>query len=205
MTDFPEFILASQSPRRSHLLTKAGYRFRVEPPTLSQRVSLSHALTPTQLAEALAYFKARTVQRRHRDAIVLAADTVVAHGGRVFGKAQDADDARRILGELSGTIHEVITALAMLLPPARPGAGERRLIFADTTHVHMRKLTDEEIQRYIDSGEWRDKAGAYAVQETGDAFIDRIEGSFTNVIGLPMELLARLMATAAAELDAPEA
>ncbi len=204
MTAFPEFILASRSPRRRDLLAEAGYRFRVEPPTLAEPQSLAVDLTPIQLAEALAYFKARSVQRRHRDDVILGADTVVAHAGRVFGKADDADVARQILTELSGTIHEVITALAVLLPPAEPGQTSRRLIAADTTRVHMRPISADEIERYVASGEWRDKAGAYAVQETGDAFIDHLDGSYSNVVGLPMELLQRVLARAADQLAAPE-
>ena len=191
MSELPEFILASRSPRRRDLLKRAHYRFRVVPPTLPEPPTPAGHVNPRELAEALAYFKARSVRTAHPGAIVLGADTVVARSGRIFGKANDEADARRTLRELSGTAHEVITALAMLLP-GRDGGDPTRLLAAETTRIVMRELGDEEIARYVDSGEWRDKAGAYAVQETGDAFIDHIDGSFSNVVGLPMELLERL-------------
>ncbi len=194
MREFPEFILASRSPRRRDLLTRAHYRFRVVAPALPEPETPSMSPAPTQLAEALAYFKARAVQVDCPDDIVLGADTVVAHEGHIYGKAADADEARQILAALSGSKHEVITAIAVLLP-ARPAAGEagpRRVLAAETTHIHMRDLSDEEIGLYVASGEWRDKAGAYAVQETGDAFIDHIDGSYSNVVGLPIELVEQL-------------
>lgn len=191
MKDFPEFILASRSPRRRELLAEAGYRFRVVPPPLDEPPP-GPGTTPAHLAEALAYFKASSVLARHPDSIVLGADTVVALGDEVFGKAQDEPHAREILSVFSGTRHRVITALALILPPPRPGGGEHRLLASTATHVSMRRLAAEEIDRYVASGQWRDKAGAYAIQEGADAFIEKVEGSFTNVIGLPMELLEQL-------------
>jgi len=203
VTEFPEFILASRSPRRHDLLRRAQYRFRVVPPAISEPAARAEQVNALELAEALAYFKARSVQKDHPDAIVLGADTVVARGGHIFGKAEDETEARRFLAELSGTEHQVITALAMLLPGGDGGA-PRRLLAAETTHVFMRELSDDEIGRYVASGEWRDKAGAYAVQETGDAFIDHIDGSYSNVVGLPMELLERLTDRAARDLGEAE-
>jgi len=190
MKDFPEFILASRSPRRADLLTEAGYRFQVVPPPLAEPPDAPGA-APGPLAEALAYFKARSVQARRPDRIVLGADTVVAHEGEIFGKARDADDARRLLATIAGTRHAVTTGLAVLVP-ARRGGEPHRLLAADTTAVTVKPLTDEQVDAYVASGEWRDKAGAYAIQETADAFVERIEGSFTNVVGLPMELLERV-------------
>jgi len=187
--DFPEFILASRSPRRAALLTEAGYRFQVVPPPLAEPPDVPTA-APGPLAEALAYFKARSVQADRADRIVLGADTVVAYRGNIFGKARDADDARRMLATIAGTRHAVITGLAVLVP-AR-GGEPHRLLAADTTAVVMKPLTEAELDAYVASGEWRDKAGAYAIQETADAFVERLEGSFTNVVGLPMELLERL-------------
>ena len=119
---------------------------------------------------------------------VLAADTIAALGNRVFGKPADRDDARRILQSLSGTTHQVITGVTLL--DAASGAW---LIRHDSTDVTMRRLAEREVEDYLDGGEWMGKAGAYGIQDKGDAFVERIEGSFTNVVGLPMELLARML------------
>lgn len=193
MKDFPQFVLASQSPRRRQLLTEAGYRFEVMPPPVSEPPLGSHA-NPPQLAEALAYFKACSVLGERPDRIVLAADTIVACCDQLLGKADDEAHARKMLTMLSGSRHQVITGLAILVPvcPDQPPGPQERLLASDVTHVTMRPLTPAEIDGYVASGEWRDKAGAYAIQETGDAFIEKIEGSWSNVVGLPMELLERL-------------
>ena len=196
MRNYPEFVLASRSPRRRQLLEQAGYRFRVVPPPLPEPSCPALAVAPAQLAEALAYFKARAVARRLPDEIVLGADTVVACGGRLLGKARDADEARRMLSTLSGTRHAVITGLALLAPAGGAGLAPRRYLASETTYVTMRPLSDQEIDRYVASGEWRDKAGAYAIQENADAFVERLEGSFSNVVGLPVELLGRLLEVA---------
>ena len=188
MRDFPPFILASRSPRRRELLERAGYEFRVVRPPLSEPQNLPQA-SPAQLAEALAYFKARSVQACHPEQIVVGADTVVALDGRVYGKAADAAHARRLLERLSGTRHAVTTGLAILIPSA---AGER-LLGSETTYVTMRRLGPEELDAYLRSGQWRDKAGAYGIQETADRFVEKVEGSFTNVVGMPMELLERML------------
>ena len=192
MNDLGEFILASRSSRRSQLLRQAGYRFRIEPPPLDEPAAAEEHTSPAQLAEALAYFKARSVLVANPGGIVLGADTVVALGDEVFGKAADETGAREMLSRFSGTRHCVITGLALLAPPEHPSGAEQRLIASDTTYVTMRPLAAAEIDDYVASGEWRDKAGAYAIQETADVFVEKIEGSFTNVVGLPMELLERL-------------
>lgn len=193
MTQAPEFILASRSPRRCELLRQAGYRFRVVPPPLHEPPPPAHEEAPAQLAEALAYFKARSVYRDRPGNIVLGADTVVACGGKILGKAEDEANARRMLSTISGTRHQVTTGLALLVP-ATANEKYRRLLAAETSYVTMRRVSHEEIDQYVASGEWRDKAGAYAIQESADAFIETVDGSFTNVVGLPMELLAQMLA-----------
>ena len=195
MKGLPQFILASHSPRRAALLKEAGYQFRVAPSPLPELTRPVYAGSPPQLAEALAYFKARSVRKEHPAEIVLGADTIVARGSDTLGKAEDADQARRMLSAISGTRHAVITGLALLVPA--PGGMEERFLASDITYVSMRRLSDEEIDRYVASGEWHDKAGAYAIQEAADAFVERLEGSFTNVVGLPMELLEKMLAAAA--------
>ena len=201
---FPEFILASRSPRRRQLLAEAGYRFRVEPSPLPEPDPPAEPIEPTDLAEATALFKAAAIAALYPDSIVLGADTIVVAAGQVLGKADSPEQARQMLQTLSGTRHTVITGLAVLLPftaPSPPDASHDRdpepeltYLASDVTYITMRRLSDEEIDAYVASGEWRDKAGAYAIQETADAFVDHIEGSFSNVVGLPMERLAELLA-----------
>lgn len=186
----PRLILASASPRRAQLLREHGYVFEVIPPPLEEPAQLAEQLTPIQLAEALSLFKAQSVADTLAtfDGWILAADTLAALGGEIFGKPRDLDDARRILETLSGTTHQVITGVT-LLDPAR----HRRLIRHDVTAVTMRKLTGQQLGDYLDSGPWRGKAGAYGIQDVGDPFVEKIEGSFTNVVGLPMKLLAEML------------
>jgi septum formation protein len=186
------FILASSSPRRRQLLREGGIDFRAVSPSIHEPTGgqIGH-LRPSQQAEALAYFKARAVADQFPEATVLGADTVVAAAdGQVLGKPSDEQQAREMIERLSGTRHAVITGVALL------GPGGRRLIASSTSYVTMRQMTADEIQRHIDSGTWQGKAGAYAIQETGDRFIDTVEGSLTNVMGLPMELVERMLTMA---------
>ncbi|NLW87906.1 MAG: septum formation protein Maf [Planctomycetes bacterium] len=180
-------ILASSSPRRRELLSQAGVSFEVISPHLAEPVDLCGA-TPMQTAQALAYFKARAVWDSHRDRWVLGADTIVNEGGEVLGKPLDAEHARSMLRRLSSARHTVITGVALL------GPGGRRSIMAQATGITMRRMTEQEVDQYISSGEWIGKAGAYAIQETADRFVQRVEGSFSNVVGLPMELVMNMLA-----------
>jgi septum formation protein len=195
-TDGP-LVLASASPRRRELLASRGLAFEVVPPPLVEPAGAEH-VGPVQRAEALAFFKARAVARLRPGAWVLGADTLVALGDRVLGKPAGPAAARRMLRALSGTRHAVITGVALLGP-------ERRLLASRTTHVTMRPLFEADIEAYLASGEWVGKAGAYAIQETADRFVERVEGSFTNVVGLPVELVDRLLARAAQPAGAPAA
>ena len=119
---------------------------------------------------------------------ILAGDTIVSLSGRVIGKPADREDARSILQALAGTTHKVITGVTLL-----DVAGATRLIQYDSTVVMMRSLCDDEIEQYLNTGAWEGKAGAYGIQDRGDAFVERIDGSFTNVVGLPMELVGRML------------
>ena len=194
MTTCPRLILASASPRRAQLLREHGYAFEVIEPPLEEPARLSDGLAPIQLAEALSFFKARSVAERLREGLVLGADTVAALNGEIFGKPRDRDDARRILRSICGTRHEVITGVTLI----DVSTGKRR-IRHDVTAVLMRRLSDAELGAYLDSNEWQGKAGAYGIQDHGDAFVERIEGGFSNVVGLPMELLAEMLT----EFDEP--
>jgi septum formation protein len=182
------FILASDSPRRRQLLREAGYDFRIVSPPWPEPSADDVGHAAAQFAQASSYFKARSVASLVRSSVILAADTVVTRGGRIFGKPTDRDHARDILLSLAGTTHEVITGVTVLEP--RSG---RRVIAMDRTEVTMRPMSPRELEEYLDSGEWRDKAGAYGIQDIGDRFIERIQGSFSNVVGLPMELVAELL------------
>jgi septum formation protein len=180
-------ILASTSPRRAELLREAGYEFEVVAPRFEEPVDRHPHVDGTLHAESLAWFKARSVATAHFDRTILAADTIAFLHGEVVGKPQDRADARRILRAMSSTTHQVITGLALLAP-----ARGRRLLQHDTTTVRVRALSDGMIEEYLDSGQWQGKAGAYGIQELGDAFVEEIQGSFSNVVGLPMELLGRM-------------
>ncbi len=182
-------VLASASPRRAKLLRDAGYRFQIVRPPLTEPPGNRRAAAPAALAEGLAYFKAMSVAVHSVKTIVLAADTLCAVGGQVVGKAADREDARRILRLLSGTRHEVITGVALL-----SAGGARRRLASAVTHVVFRPLAEEQVEQYLDSGEWQGKAGAYGIQDHGDTFVERIDGSFSNVVGLPLELVGELLA-----------
>jgi len=187
-----KLILASNSPRRRELLRQAGYRFEVRPPPIEDR-GVTGAPSPGALVESLAYLKAMASVDAHRmaEGLVLAADTVVVLAGRIIGKPADEADARRILSELSGSEHRVLTGMALV-----DVAKRHRLLAHDATRIRMRRITPAEIDTYVASGEAMGKAGAYALQETGDRYVEAIEGSLTNVVGLPMELLERMIKAA---------
>ncbi|MGH2272552.1 Maf family protein [Anaerohalosphaeraceae bacterium U12dextr] len=189
MTQQPfQFILASASPRRRELLAKAGFVFHVEPSHVDEDSYDKTGVTSEDHCQLLALAKARQVAGRFPDMPVLGSDTVVDFDGQIIGKPADAADAERITRMLFSKPHKVITGLALVW---KNRAIE--IVQADTTIVYPRKLTEQQIQEHIAGGLWEGKAGAYGIQETGDEFVDRIEGSFTNVMGLPMERVSRLL------------
>lgn len=181
-------ILASESPRRAELLRAHGYRFEIVHPPLPEPSEAEPARDPASWAEALSYFKARSVADEALAGVVLAADTITVSGGRIFGKPRDRADAARILGALTGTTHEVITGVTVM-----DAATRRRVIAHEVTHVTLRAMTGAELEEYLDSGAWTGKAGAYGIQDHGDRFVTRCGGSFSNVVGLPIELVGRLL------------
>jgi len=181
-------VLASTSPRRAELLREAGYQIELVAPRFEEPDEKHPHVSPAAYAESLAYYKARSVALEHFHQTILAADTIAVVDGEVIGKPKDQADARRILRKLSGTTHEVITGVALLHP-----ARGRRLMAHDVSTIRVRPLSDDMIEEYLKSGEWQGKAGAYGIQDHEDLFVEKIEGSFSNVVGLPMELLARLL------------
>jgi len=181
-----KLVLASASPRRRELLAQMGYRFEVVAPAADEAVD--PALPAERQAEALAERKAEAVAPLVGEAIVLGADTLVACEGRVVGKAADEAQAREFLRLLTTHRHAVITGVCVL-----DTATGRKQVAHDATWVQMRRMSEAELDAYIAGCGWRDKAGAYAIQEGGDRFIERFEGSESNVVGLPIELVARLV------------
>ena len=181
-------VLASVSPRRKQLLAGGGYKFTVFPPEIDESAFPSESIAACEYAKRLALAKARNVAEKFPDCVVIGADTVVDFKGQIIGKPADAKQAEQITRKLFSAPHKVITAVAIV----RLSDGIE-IVKSDTTAVYPKKLSAEQIAGHIKSGSWRDKAGAYAIQEGGDAFIERIDGSLTNVMGLPMGLLAGLL------------
>ncbi|MGN6693276.1 MAG: Maf family protein [Aquihabitans sp.] len=201
-------ILASGSPRRRTLLGQLGVPFEVRPTDVDETPrsgetaeELVRRLAVAKAEAGLAAASASAVPAPGHDApgplIVLAADTLVSVAGEVLGKPVDEADAARMLGLLSGSRHQVLTGVAV----AWVDGGAAGLdVEVETTHVHMAAWTDEQIEAYVASGEPMDKAGSYAIQEVGDRFVTEIEGSFDNVVGLPVARARRMLVEAGLDL-----
>ncbi len=185
MTSNPSstLVLASASPRRRHLLERAGVPFEVTPADIDERAHEGE--TPTELSRRLAESKAQAVAQRlagDPPRWVLGSDTIVVIDGDVLGKPVNPAHAELLLGRLCGRTHQVITAVAL----ASSAGLDTRTIHVES-HVRMRPAAAEEIRAYVATGEPLDKAGAYALQGEGRRFVEQLEGSETNVIGLPMD------------------
>jgi septum formation protein len=177
-------ILASASPRRAQLLTAAGIRFEVQASDVDETPGPGEA--PASCVERLAHAKADAVFRLRPDRLVLGADTTVVVEGRMLGKPEDASDARRMLEQLGGRAHEVLTGVAL----AGPGVATTAVA---SSRVWFRQMTSADIEAYLATGEWHDKAGGYAIQGRAAWFVDQLEGSYTNVVGLPVALVYDLL------------
>jgi septum formation protein len=176
------FILASASPRRESLLRQLGFQFKVVP---SEIAEIQHEqLTAHEAAQINAYRKARAVAKKVPDALVLAADTLVYLEDRLFGKPADLEEAYEMLQGLSGRTHNVVTAICLMHLREH-----RHRVFAETSSVQFKPLDAVTIRRYLSRVNPLDKAGAYAVQEEGNLIIDKVTGSYSNVVGLPVERL----------------
>ena len=182
----PPLILASASPRRAELLTTAGYEFTVEIAHVDESVLPDER--PDLYVVRVARAKARQVAERCRKSgsTVLGADTTVVAGGRILGKPENSADAVRMLKTLAGAVHEVLTAGVII-------AGDVERAEVVTTRVHLLPITIDEIDWYVGTGEPDGKAGAYAIQGRAARFVDRIEGSWSNVVGLPVATVAQLL------------
>jgi septum formation protein len=178
----PALILASASPRRSELLRQMGLVFQALP-TQVPEVQPEH-LSPAETCQINAYRKARAVAKRHLDALVLGADTLVCLGPRIFGKPADRTAAEQMLLELQGQDHLVITGVCLIHLRVH-----RQITFAEGTRVRFRPLDLEQVRAYLTRINPLDKAGAYAIQDHGEMIVELVEGSHCNVVGLPIERL----------------
>jgi len=180
-------ILASSSPRRCDLLRAVGLRFTQRPSTIEERILPGES--PESFVLRMAHEKADRARREGPDrCLVLGCDTVVVAGDRILGKPQDRAEGRRMLRSLMGRTHLVLSGVAMLLLPE-----EQWAVGVSQTRVTFHPIPSAALEAYLDTGEYRDKAGAYALQGAAAFFVERIEGSATNVIGLPLDLLPRLL------------
>ncbi|MGE5329765.1 MAG: Maf family protein [Deltaproteobacteria bacterium] len=177
-----QIILASSSPRRKELLEQLGLEFRVISSNVDETTEEEN---PYRLAEKLAEIKAREVARNLEPGyLVVGADTIVCLESEVLGKPRDEAEAIGMLKKLSGNTHRVITGVALIQPNS-----DRSIVFHEETLVKFKKLTDEEIRSYIRTGEPMDKAGAYGIQKIGAILVEKIDGCYFNVVGLPLTRL----------------
>jgi septum formation protein len=176
----PSFVLASSSPRRSTLLSDAGFQFEIAPPRLAEKFDVAVTLRELTLWNAIR--KGMSVAQTRPDAVVIAADTLVALENEIIGKPSDLEEAAQILKRLSGRAHEVCSAV--LIYHQTSG---RSAVFHDISRVRFHRLNRAMIENYLAKVDPLDKAGGYAAQGTGAEIIAKIDGSFTNVVGLPME------------------
>jgi septum formation protein len=189
-------VLASASPRRAELLRNAGIPFVVQPADIDETPRAAEM--PREYAERLAREKALAVFEKRAQDRVLGADTIVVVDQAILGKPRNAEDAFRMLRLLSGRTHAVITGVCLVKPGGSgqsvgPGTNRDLRIASDTTLVTMADISDEEIRDYVATGEPMDKAGAYAIQGMASRWIPRIEGDYSNVVGLPVALAYRML------------
>jgi len=186
-----QLILASASPRRQNLLRMLGLDFKVMVSTFEEKMDL-YSSTPEELVMQMARGKAEEVwkitsaRQETSDGLVLGADTIVVMNGEYLGKPDHEEEARKMLTSLAGRWHQVFTGLALV-------HRKKSVVAYEMTKVHFRTLSTEEIDGYLRTGEPMDKAGAYGIQGVGAVLVDRIEGCFYNVMGLPLARLALLL------------
>ena len=182
----PKIILASTSPRRKELLEKNGVKFQIEAGDYEENMKLK--LPPHALAKKLSRGKAETVAKKHKNAIIIAADTIVVLGQEILGKPRSPKNAKEMLKKLSGKTNLVITGFTVI------NTKTNKIISKSTeTKVHMKKLSPRIINAYVKSKEPLDKAGSYAIQGLGSILINKIEGDYSNVIGLPLSPLVETL------------
>lgn len=181
----PIIILASGSPRRKKLLEQIGLTFIVKTSDVDE--DDVPVLPPHALVEYISLKKAKKISEKYPKAVVIGADTLIVCKGEIIGKPNSEKDAKDILKKLSGQVHTVITGVTVIKE-------NKVLTRHELSKVYFKKLTDEEIDSYVKTGEPMDKAGAYGVQEKGVLFVEKIEGDYQNVVGLPIILLVNMLA-----------
>lgn len=181
-----KIVLASSSPRRRELLNKTGLKFVVDPSDYKEDMTLT--MKPLEIAKVLSRGKAESVAKRHKDAIIIGADTFIAYKNELLGKPHTPEKATAMLKKLSGKAHSVITGFTII--DATTGKSVSRAV---ESRVYFKKMTPREIIAYVRTGEPLERAGGYAIQELGSVFIKKIEGDFFGIMGLPVyELVQEL-------------
>ena len=189
-------ILASTSPRRRELLALLGITFEVVPPTAKEIPS--PGLSPREQAKQFALDKARSIAHRYPDDLVLGSDTVIEIDGTLVGKPRDLDDAESMLCQLRGRTHQVHTGIALIHE-----AAHETVVQVETALVRMTAFTDQELKRYLETGESLGKAGAYSIQGEGARFIEKITGDYPTIVGLPLRQTADLLEQQGVVLSTP--
>ncbi|MBU1992179.1 MAG: Maf family protein [Patescibacteria group bacterium] len=180
-----KIILASKSPRRKELLTGLGIKFKIHASTYEEDKTYA---TPEKTALMHAKHKAKDVAQHYKDAIIIGVDTLGAYKGKIIGKPKDKKDAKRILKFLNNSRHEVISGIYVIDTKSKKEAGGTA-----ATYVKFCKMTDKNMDAYINSGEGNDKAAGYAIQGIGSLFVEKIEGEYFNVVGLPIFKLVKTL------------
>jgi septum formation protein len=181
-------ILASGSSGRRELLERAGYEFEVRPSHVDEPTG-DGVSDPRAFVQQVAWSKAAAVARLVKEGLVLAADSVGWHRGKIIGKPVDRADARRILLDLSGTRHELWSGVCLWQRP-----GDLQIAWQEVSIVEMAEFKPDQLENYLDTGIWEGKSGAYAIQEVNDPLVRLVAGSMSNVVGLPMESLTHVLA-----------
>ncbi len=189
----PKLILASGSPRRAEILTSVGWEFEKQVADVDETESLNE--NPQDYVQRLAKAKAETVAAKYENAFILGADTIVVIDRKIVGKPKDVEDASRMLNILSGRWHEVLTGVAVVKvqSPKSKVQSPKSVVGIQRTRVKFAEMTNKEIEFLVENGEPLDKAGAYAVQAQAALFIEEIKGDYWNVVGLPINLVYKMI------------
>ncbi|HKL13159.1 MAG TPA: Maf family protein [Halanaerobiales bacterium] len=188
-----KIILASSSDRRKDLLTRLGIKYTAMPSKIDE--SGFDYERPEKLVQELSLAKASNVAKVVENALIIAADTIVAYDNKILGKPEDEEDAKKMLKLIENDTHEVYTGIALI-----SANDEMHFLDYDVTEVYMRKINDEEIDRYIKTGEPMDKAGSYGIQGKGGIFVNKIIGSYFTVMGLPIHMLSMALKSFSIEI-----
>jgi septum formation protein len=181
-----KIILASASPRRKELLEKIRLKFEIDPSDCEE--DINPEFDPQEIVQQLSIIKAKSVAARHKNALIIAADTIGVMGDKILGKPHTEDEACKMLHEISGKSHLVITGFSIL-----DTTTNKIVTGIVNTRVYIKKLTGQEIDAYVKTGEPLDKAGAYAIQGMGAVIVEKIEGDYYNVMGLPLHALTEAL------------